>query len=234
MKIDILTLFPKMFDTLNESIIGKAIERGKVQVETHDFREFTLNKHLKVDDTPYGGGHGMVISVEPVDRCMQSLDRTEKTKVILVSPQGTPLSHKKAVELSKEEHLVFLCGHYEGFDERVHKMFVDEEISIGDYVLTGGELAAMVIIDATVRLLPDVLGNEMSHLDDSFANVLLDHDHYTRPASYAGHDVPEVLLSGNHGKIEEWRNNSKITNTKEKRPDIYEKWVNDRKVNNGE
>jgi tRNA (guanine37-N1)-methyltransferase len=229
MKIDILTLFPKMFDTLNQSIIGKAIEKNIVSVRTHDFRDFTLNKHLKVDDTPYGGGHGMVLSVEPVDRCLQSLDITNNTKIVMVSPQGTPLTHKKSVELSKEKHIVFLCGHYEGFDERVNSMFVDEEISIGDYVLTGGELAAMVIIDATVRLIPEVLGNEMSHLDDSFADILLDHDHYTRPADYKGHKVPDVLMSGNHAKINEWRQSSKINNTKNKRPDIFSIWEKDNK-----
>lgn len=171
----------------------------------------------------------MVLSVEPVDRCIQSLDITNNTKIVMVSPQGTPLTHKKSVELSKEKHIVFLCGHYEGFDERVNSMFVDEEISIGDYVLTGGELAAMVIIDSTVRLIPEVLGNEMSHLDDSFADILLDHDHYTRPADYKGYKVPHVLMSGNHAKINEWRKNSKINNTKNKRPDIFSIWQKNNK-----
>lgn len=231
MRIDILTLFPQMFESLNQSIIGKAVQKEIVGINIHDFRQYANNKHNKVDDEPYGGGQGMVLKVEPIANCLATIPKN-KRKVILVSPQGQPFNHQKAVELSKEEHLVFLCGHYEGFDERVNQLFVDEEISIGDYVLTGGELAAQVIIDATVRLIPSVLGNANSHLQDSHANILLDHDHYTRPYEYEGLKVPEVLLSGNHAKIEDWRKLNAIKNTQNKRPDLYKKWLNQKKPNN--
>lgn len=223
MKIDILTLFPNMFSGfLNESIIKRAIDEKKVTINTVNFRDYAKNKHKKVDDTPYGGGSGMVLMCQPIFDAVDSV-RTEKSKVVLLSPQGKKFSQKKAYELSKEEHLVFICGHYEGFDERI-KSICDEEISIGDYVLTGGELPAMVITDSIVRLLPGVI-DEQSHLNDSFNDNLLDYPTYTKPRNYKGMQVPEVLLSGDHEKIKEWRDEKRLKITSEKRPDLLNKKV---------
>lgn len=221
MKIDILTLFPEMFDGFkNESIIKRAIESKKVEVNTCNFRDFAKNKHKKVDDTPYGGGAGMVLMCQPIYDAVESL-KTDKSKVIMLSPQGKPYTQKKAYELSKEEHLIFICGHYEGFDERISSL-CDEEISIGDYVLTGGELPSMVITDSVVRLLPGVIEEE-SHEIDSFNENLLDYPTYTKPRNYKGMKVPEVLLSGDHKKIDEWRKEQRLLVTKEKRPDLLRK-----------
>ena len=218
MKIDILTLFPKMFDGFkNESIIKRAIESNKVEINTCDFRNFSEDKHKKVDDTPYGGGAGMVLMCQPIFDAVKKIKK-ENSKVILLSPQGKKYTQEDAYRLSKDEHLIFICGHYEGFDERI-KSICDEEISIGDYVLTGGELASMVICDSIIRLLPGVI-DEMSHINDSFNDNLLDYPTYTKPRNYNGLEVPNVLLSGDHKKIDEWRFKQRIKATKEKRPDL--------------
>lgn len=218
MKIDILTLFPEMFDGFkSESIIKRAIDLGKVTINTCNFRDFSEDKHKKVDDTPYGGGAGMVLKCQPIFDALKSVKK-ENSKVILLSPQGVPYNQKMAYELSKEEHLILVCGHYEGFDERI-KSVCDEEMSIGDYVLTGGELPAMVITDSVVRLIPGVIDEE-SHLNDSFNNNLLDYPTYTKPRDYNGMKVPEVLLSGDHEKIKKWREEKQLEITKEKRPDL--------------
>ena len=223
MKINILTLFPKMFDGFkSESIIKRAIEEKKVSIDLCNFRDYSNNKHNKVDDTPYGGGSGMVLMCQPIFDAVNDIKK-ENSKVILLSPQGTKFTQEKAYELSKEENLIFICGHYEGFDERI-KTICDEELSIGDYVLTGGELAAMVITDAVVRLVPGVI-DENSHLNDSFNNNLLDYPTYTKPRNYNGMEVPDVLLSGDHKKIDEWRYNKQLKITEEKRPDLLNKRV---------
>lgn len=225
MKINFLTIFPKYYDAFkNESIIAKAIERKIVEINVIDFRKFTLNKQNKVDDEIYGGGDGMLLMIEPIDRALESIK--EKTKIILLSPQGTPFSQKKALELSKESSITFIAGRYEGFDERV-RFLIDEEISIGDYVLTGGELPSMVIADSIIRLIPNVI-KENSYKNDSFQNNLLDYPQYTRPAEYKGMKVPEVLLNGNHKEIEKWRKEKAIENTKNKRPDLLERIKNDK------
>ena len=223
MKIYILTLFQDMFEGFkSESIIKRAIENKKVEINTVNFRDFASNKHKKVDDTPYGGGSGMVLMCQPIFDAVDSIKK-ENSKVILLSPQGEKYNQKKAYELAKEEHLIFICGHYEGFDERI-KTIVDEEISIGDYVLTGGELPSMVITDSIVRLLPGVIEEE-SHLKESFNDNMLDYPTYTKPSDYKGLKVPDVLLSGDHKKIDEWRNNERVKVTKEKRPDLLKKKI---------
>lgn len=221
MRIDILTLFPNMFSGfLEESIIKRAIEAKKVEIHLINFREFsTLNNH-QVDDTPYGGGSGMVLRCEPIIAALESV-RTKNSKVILLCPQGTPYKEEKALELKEEQHLIFICGHYEGFDERI-RYYVDEEISIGDYVLTGGELPSMVITDSIVRLLPDVIKKE-SFEQDSFMNGKLDYPTYTKPPVFRGHAVPEVLLSGHHQNILKWREEMSLENTKKRRADLLEK-----------
>lgn len=218
MKIDILTLFPHMFDGfLNESIIHRAISKGLVEINIINFRDFSkLNNH-QVDDTPYGGGGGMVLRCEPLVDAIESL-KTKDSKVILMCPQGKPYKQEKAYELRKEKHLIFVCGHYEGFDERIRN-FVDEEISIGDYILTGGELPAMVISDSVIRLLDGVI-KENSYELESFQNNLLDYPTYTKPNEYRGLKVPDVLISGDHQKIAEWRHQEQIKKTKEKRSDL--------------
>lgn len=220
MKIDILTLFPEMFEGFkNESIIKRSIESKKVEINTCNFRDFAKNKHKKVDDTPYGGGQGMVLMCQPVFDAVEHLKK-ENSKVILLTPQGKTYNQEKAYELSKEEHLILICGHYEGFDERIRSI-CDEEISIGDYVLTGGEIPSMVITDSVVRLLPGVI-DESSHLNDSFNNNLLDYPTYTKPRNYKGMKVPDVLLSGDHAKIDKWRLDKQLKITMEKRPDLLE------------
>ena len=220
MKIDILTLFPEMFEGFkNESIIKRAIESKKVEINTCNFRDFAKNKHKKVDGTPYGGGQGMVLMCQPVFDAVEHLKK-ENSKVILLTPQGKTYNQEKAYELSKEEHLILICGHYEGFDERIRSI-CDEEISIGDYVLTGGEIPSMVITDSVVRLLPGVI-DEASHLNDSFNNNLLDYPTYTKPRNYKGMKVPDVLLSGDHAKIDKWRLDKQLKITMEKRPDLLE------------
>ena len=225
MKIDVLTLFPRMFEgPMSESIIGKAVDKNLLSINVMNFREFSTNKHQNVDDYPYGGGAGMLLTAQPVlsafDHIQEQTPETKK-RVILLDPAGKPFDQKKAEELAEEEHLIFICGHYEGYDERIRSIVTDE-ISLGDYVLTGGELGAMVVIDATARLLPDALGNQESAITDSFSTGLLEHPHYTRPASYKGMDVPEVLLSGNHKRIEDWRERESLKRTYERRPDLLE------------
>ncbi len=222
MRIDVLSLFPDMFEgVLKESILGKAVEHGHVTVNITNFRQFANNKHNTVDDYPYGGGAGMVLKAEPIFSAVENLpNHAENRRVVLLCPQGERFSQEKAIELSKEDHLVFICGHYEGYDERIRQYLVTDEISIGDYVLTGGELPAMVIIDSVVRLLPGVLGNEESALEDSFQNGLLEHPHYTRPATFRDWTVPDILLSGHHGNVDRWRKKESLRRTLERRPDL--------------
>ena len=225
MKIDVLSLFPDMFSgVFGQSILKKAQEKSAVQFQVLDFREFSTNKHRNVDDYPYGGGAGMVLTPQPLFDAVETLTKetSEKPRIILLCPQGERFSQRKAEELSKEKHLIFLCGHYEGYDERIREHLVTDEISIGDYVLTGGELGAMVVIDAVTRLLPGVLGKEESHLQDSFSTGLLEHPQYTRPADFRGMKVPDVLMSGNHKNIEEWRKKESLKRTYERRPDLFE------------
>ncbi|WP_281975577.1 tRNA (guanosine(37)-N1)-methyltransferase TrmD [Halobacillus litoralis] len=223
MHIDILTLFPEMFEgVLNHSIMKRAQEQKAFSYQYVNFRDYTANKHNKVDDYPYGGGAGLVLSPQPIfDSIHEVKEKAAKPpRVVLLCPQGEPYTQQKAEELSSEDHLVFICGHYEGYDERIRQELVTDEISIGDYVLTGGELGAMVVIDSVVRLLPGVLGNEQSAPMDSFSNGLLEHPHYTRPADFRGSRVPDVLLSGNHAKIDEWRHYQSLKRTFERRPDL--------------
>ncbi|MEJ7535386.1 tRNA (guanosine(37)-N1)-methyltransferase TrmD [Staphylococcus hominis] len=225
MKIDYLTLFPEMFDgVLNHSILKRAQDKNIIEVNTVNFRDYAENKHNQVDDYPYGGGQGMVLKPEPVFNAMKDLKHTDKTRVILMCPQGRPFSQAIAEELSEAEHIVFICGHYEGYDERIRENLVTDEISMGDYVLTGGELPAMTMTDAIVRLIPGVLGNEQSHQDDSFSDGLLEFPQYTRPREYKGMTVPDVLLSGNHANIEKWRHEQKLIRTLHKRLDLLEKY----------
>lgn len=220
MKIDILSLFPNMFNGfLNESIIKRAIEKKKVEINIIDFRTYSKLNNNQVDDTPYGGGPGMVLRCEPIFDCIDDI-KTKDSKIILLTPDGKKYNQKMAVNLKDEKHLIIICGHYEGFDERIRTL-ADIEISIGDYVLTGGEVPAMAITDSIVRLLDEVINKE-SICDESFNNNLLDYPTYTKPRSYRGLNVPEVLLSGDHKKIAEWRKNEQIKRTQEKRPDIIE------------
>lgn len=223
MRIDYLTLFPEMFDgVLNHSILKRAQDKNVLSVNTINFRDFAQNKHQQVDDYPFGGGQGMVLKPEPVFNAMESIEHNEHTRVILMCPQGRPFSQQIAQELSESEHLVFICGHYEGYDERIREHLVTDEISMGDYVLTGGELPAMTMTDAIVRLIPGVLGNQQSHEDDSFQDGLLEFPQYTRPREFKNYKVPDVLLSGNHANIERWRHEQKIIRTYDKRPDLLE------------
>lgn len=220
MKFDVLTLFPEMFDTLKQSVIGRAQEKELIDINLVNIRDFSQDKHKKVDDTPYGGGAGMVMMPDVVYRAYQSV-KTEESKVIYMSPQGKTLDQKKVEDLAKQEHLILLCGHYEGIDQRVLDKIVDEEISIGDYVLTGGEIPAMVLIDSVSRYVKGVL-KEDSIKEESFSNGLLEYPQYTRPEIFEGEKVPEVLLSGNHQKIEKWRKEKSFEITKQKRPDLLE------------
>lgn len=218
MKIDILTIFPEMFTGfINTSIIKRAIDDKKVEIKIYNFRDYSLDKHNRVDDYPYGGGAGMVLQCEPIFRCIDEI-LTKDSKVIMMSPAGRLFEQQVAVDLSKEKHLIILCGHYEGFDERI-KTLVDMELSIGDYVLTGGEVPAMAVTDAIVRLIPGVISQD-SLVSESFNDGMLDYPTYTRPEVFRGMRVPEVLLSGDHKKIEEYRQSERIRRTKEAREDI--------------
>lgn len=221
MKFDVLTLFPEMFNSLNESIIGRAIEKDLININLVNIRDFSKDKHKNVDDTPYGGGAGMVIRPDVVYDSYNSV-KTDGAKVIYMSPQGKVLDQKKVVELSKEKHLILLCGHYEGIDQRVLDEIVDEEISIGDYVLTGGELPAMVLIDSVSRYVEGVI-SEDSTSEESFSNNMLEYPQYTRPEVFNGVKVPEVLLSGHHENIRKWRNEKSLEFTQNKRPDLLKK-----------
>lgn len=227
MQIDILTLFPEMIESVfNTSILKKAQEKNKFHYNLINFREYTQNKHNKVDDYPYGGGAGMVLAPQPIFDAVESItrDKVSTPRVVLMCPQGERYTQKKAEELAKEDHIILICGHYEGYDERIREHLVTDEISIGDYVLTGGELGAMVVVDSVVRLLPDVLGNEESAPQDSFSTGLLEHPHYTRPADFRGLKVPEVLTSGDHAKIESWRKNESLKRTYQRRKDLLENY----------
>ncbi len=223
MKIDILTLFPNMFDSFfKESIIKRAIENNKVEINVIDFREYSKDPHKKVDDTPYGGGAGMVLTCQPIFDCVESI-RTKDSKVILLTPSGKLFKQQMAYDLSKESHLIIICGHYEGFDERI-KSICDIELSIGDYVLTGGEIPAMAISDSVIRLLDNAIKEE-SYKDDSYFNGLLEYPQYTRPVEYNGKTVPEVLLNGNHKLINEYRLKESLRKTYLRRPDLLENRV---------
>ena len=221
MKFDVLTLFPEMFEPIKQSIIGRATEKNIIDINLVNIRDFSKNKHKKVDDTPYGGGAGMLIQPDVVYDCYNSV-KSEKAKVVYLSPQGKTLNQSKVEELAKEEHIILLCGHYEGIDQRVIDKIVDEEISIGDYVLTGGELPAMVLIDSVSRYIDGVLAKESTN-DESFSNGLLEYPQYTRPEIFEGMEVPEVLKSGHHKNIEKWRREQSLKRTFEKRPDLLEK-----------
>lgn len=228
MRFDVLTLFPEMFDSLEKSIIGRARKNGIIDINLINIRDFSQNKHKKVDDTPYGGGNGMIMMPDVVYRAYESIKK-EKSKVIYLSPQGKKLDQKKVEELAKEEQLILLCGHYEGIDQRVLDEIIDEEISIGDYVLTGGELPAMVLIDSVSRYVEGVL-KQGSTAEESFSMGLLEYPQYTRPEIFKGNKVPEVLLSGNHQKIEEWRKQKSIEITRKKRPDLLKEWMTQNKI----
>ncbi|QMV40198.1 tRNA (guanosine(37)-N1)-methyltransferase TrmD [Cohnella cholangitidis] len=233
MRIDVLTLFPEMFTgVFGSSILGKAQDKGIVSLNTVNFRDFANNKHNTVDDTPYGGGGGMVLKAEPIFGAVEHLlGRQEeanapfpsrKPRIILMCPQGKPFTQEIAQHLSDESHLIFICGHYEGYDERIREYLVTDELSVGDYVLTGGELPAMVVVDAVVRLLPGVLGNEQSAVTDSFSDGLLEYPHYTRPAEFRGWKVPDTLLSGHHAEIVKWRRKQSLERTLVRRPELLE------------
>lgn len=221
MKFDVLTLFPEMFEPLNSSIIGRAKEKNLIEISLINIRDFSKDKHKKVDDTPYGGGAGMVMMPDVVYDAYKSI-KDENAKVIYMSPQGKKLTQKKVEELAKNKHLIILCGHYEGIDQRVIDKIVDEEISIGDYVLTGGELPAMVLIDSVSRYAEGVITKESTN-EESFTNGLLEYPQYTRPEVFEGEKVPEVLLSGHHANIEKWRKEKSLEITAKKRPDLLNK-----------
>lgn len=225
MKIDILSLFPDMFNgAFTESIIKRAVSLNKVEINVHNFRDYTVDLHNKVDDTPYGGGCGMVLSCQPIFDCVESL-RDNDCKVILLTPDGVSYKQKMAYELSSCKHLILICGHYEGFDERIRILSKAREVSIGDFVLSGGEYSAICIIDAVTRLLDGTLGNSESKDYDSHSEYLLEYPQYTKPRDYEGLEVPEILLGGNHEKIAEWRRIKQFERTKEKRPDLFEKFL---------
>jgi tRNA (guanine37-N1)-methyltransferase len=231
MRIDIISIFPGMFaPVLNESMIKRAQEKGKLTLVIHDLRDYTTDKHSKVDDRPFGGGSGMVMMADPIFRAVEDIKkRTKKassvknTKVILLCPQGHTLTQARARKFSRVRHLILICGHYEGVDERVRQHLVDDEVSIGDYVLTGGELPAMVLVDSVVRLLPGVLGDKNSLNFESFEGNLLEYPQYTRPADYRGMKVPDVLVCGDHTKIESWRRQQALARTKDRRPDLLKR-----------
>lgn len=224
MKIDIMTLFPEMCESvLSESIIGRARKAGKVEIKCHNIRDYSGNKHNKVDDTPYGGGMGMVMSATPIYNCFSALydaEREDKPHLIYMSPKGITFNQKKAVELSKKERIVLLCGHYEGVDERIIESLVDEEISMGDFVLTGGELPALTVADAVCRMLPGVLADDICFTEESHFDGLLEYPQYTKPEEWRGMKVPEVLLSGHHANIAKWRRQKAIEETAKRRPDM--------------
>ncbi|MGL4873863.1 MAG: tRNA (guanosine(37)-N1)-methyltransferase TrmD [Clostridium sp.] len=222
MKINVLTLFPEMFDIFNHSIIGRAKEKGLIDLEAINIRDYTNSKHKKVDDYPYGGGAGMVMSAQPIVDSIKKVKEFNKGKVIFLGPRGKTFNHSMAVELAKEEELIFLCGHYEGIDERAYN-YVDLEVSLGDFILTGGEMAAIPVIDSILRLKTGVLGKDESFMDESFSDGALEYPQYTRPEIFEEEKVPDVLLSGHHENIRKWRRVKSLEITKERRPDLYEK-----------
>ena len=226
-RIDILTLFPEMCKVvMNESIIGRAQKKGVVRVECHQIRDYAYDKHNRVDDTVYGPGKGMLMMAEPIALCFENLctKLRKKPKLIYMSAQGKILTQKKVKDLSQESNIAILCGHYEGVDERFIEEFVDEEISLGDYVLTGGELPALILADAIIRMIPGVLSDEICFKEESYYNGLLEYPQYTKPAVWRGKKVPEVLLSGHHENIEKWRQKQSLLRTKKRRPDLFEKY----------
>lgn len=229
MRIDIITGFPRILESpLDESIIRQGIQKGLVNIHAHDLREFTDDKHRTIDDYPYGGGPGMVLKIEPFVRCMDRITEEagiEGVEIILPTPRGNRFDQSKATELCLKDHLIFLCGHYKGIDERIHAFYKIRELSIGDFILSSGEIAALVMIDAMVRLLPGVIKDINSAWTDSFSDDLLDTPYYTRPEEYRGKRVPQVLLSGNHKQIDEWRKQASEKSTRERRPDLYEKYM---------
>jgi tRNA (guanine37-N1)-methyltransferase len=221
MRIDIFTIFPEMFQSpFDASIIKRAREKGLVDIRTWNLRDWTTDKHKTTDDTPYGGGGGMIMKPEPIFAAVEAIKCDEKTPVILLTPQGRPFTQKVAEELAQQPRLLFICGRYEGVDERVRQHLVTDELSIGDYVLSGGELAAMVIVDAVVRLLPGALGDERAAAEDSHATGLLEGPHYTRPLNFRGWKVPDILRSGHHARVAEWRRQQALKRTLERRPDL--------------
>lgn len=223
MIFDILTLFPAMFESpLRESILGKAAERGFIRVRVYNIRDYTTDKHLMADDRPFGGGEGMVMKPEPIVRALEELDREQPpARKVLLSPQGRLFNQEIARELSLVPRLVLVCGRYEGVDERIAEHYVDEEISVGDYILTGGELAAMIVLDAVTRLIPGVLGNDASAQSESFVGHILEYPQYTRPQEFRGYRVPDILLSGHHEAIHKWRRGQALLRTKLRRPDLF-------------
>ena len=228
MRIDIATLFPEMCEAvLSESIIGRARKSGAISVACHQIRDYTLDKHRRVDDIPYGGGMGMVMQCDPIYNCYKTICEQigSKPHTIYMSPKGTVLTQKKTIELSKKENILIICGHYEGVDQRIIDKIVDEEISIGDYVLTGGELPAMVLTDAVARMCGGVLSNEECFTEESIYSGLLEYPHYTRPETWEGDSVPPVLLSGHHKNINTWRHEKSLEITKERRPDLYNEYI---------
>ena len=227
-RFDIISIFPGMFDSpFRESLLSKAQDNGIVEIRAHDLREHTLDKHNRVDDTPYGGGVGMVMNIEPIDRALEAVKKDRpRAHSILLSPGGYRFDQKKAWELSRKDEIILVCGRYEGVDERVSEL-VDEELSVGDYVLNGGEVAAMVIVEAVARLVPGVIGDEQSLAEESFSGEMLEYPQYTRPREYKGHVVPEVLVSGDHKKIEDWKRQEALKKTEKYRPDLYRKLSSD-------
>lgn len=219
MKIDVLTLFPEMFTPLKTSIIGRAVNSGKLEINIIDIRDYTLDKHHKCDDTPFGGGAGMVMMAQPIASAIEAVDKDHTAKRIYLSPKGRVFNQNVVMEYSKCEHILLLCGHYEGVDQRVIDLFIDEELSIGDFVLTGGEIPAMAVVDAVARYVDGVINND-SLTQESFASGMLEYPHYTRPQEFMGLKVPEVLLNGNHAKIDEWREKKSLEITKKNRPDL--------------
>ena len=232
MRFDILTLFPEVTNTvLSSSIIGRAVQNCIIEVQSHNIRDYTKDKHKKTDDTPYGGGKGMLMSTQPICDCFEAVKSTLEgsTKVIYASPRGRIFNHEVARELAEYDNIVILCGHYEGIDQRVIDAIIDEEISIGDYVLTGGEIPACIMVDAISRLVPGVLSDKECYEKESIASGLLEYPQYTRPRVFNGVSVPEVLLSGHHENIDKWRLEKSLEITKERRPDLYDKYINENK-----
>lgn len=222
LNVDILTLFPEMFDIFNYSIIGRAIENKIIDINTHNIRDYSINKHKKTDDYPYGGGQGMVMTVQPLVDAIEGVKKNNEGKVIFLGPRGKKFDQELAKELSKEKNLIFVCGHYEGIDERVYK-YIDLEISLGDFVLTGGEMACIPIVDSIARLIPGVLKVAESYEDESFYNGVLEYPQYTRPECFRDDAVPEILLSGHHENIRKWRRKKSLILTKTRRPDMFKK-----------
>lgn len=222
MKIDVLTLFPEMLDSLNSSLTGKAREKGLYKLYCHNIRDYSKDRHKKCDDAPFGGGAGMVMMPQPIHDCIQAVDPDHTAIRIYMSPRGKVLNQALVKELSSKQHLLILCGHYEGVDQRVLDLDIDLELSIGDYVLSGGEIPAMVLIDSVLRYVPDVLGNSESTVDESFSQPLLEYPQYTRPQEFLGMSVPEVLVSGNHANIDKWRREQSLIITQKVRPDLLE------------